>query len=204
MIKLDSVTHYYDLERPPVIEGISFDIRKGECLGLVGPSGCGKSTLAKIISGYLMPTAGTITLDDQNITFRPNRKVIMISQDLDLFPWQTTLGHLLFAMIEKDEVRAKELIKLVKLEGFEKFHPHHLSEGMKKRLALARALAINPKLLILDEAFSSLDQNLKKQLYQELKDIWQKTDTTILLISHDPEEIDFLTKRKIVLPKQTA
>jgi NitT/TauT family transport system ATP-binding protein len=123
----------------------------------------------------------------------------MIHQEPDLFPWQKVAKQVAFAMAEPDKRKAAELLSLVKLRGFENFYPGQLSGGMKKRLALARALAVDPELLILDESFSSLDSDLKNELYRDLRLIWQKTGTTILLITHQANDLANLAHREIRL-----
>ncbi|MFH0783324.1 MAG: ATP-binding cassette domain-containing protein [Pseudomonadota bacterium] len=182
-----------------ILEEISFEIREGECVGLTGPSGCGKSTLAQIGAGFVTPSSGEVLVDGRNLTSTPSRAVALIHQEADLFPWLKVEKQILFAMQKSDRSRAKELISLVKLSGAEKYYPNQLSGGMKKRLALARGLAINPKLLILDESFSSLDANLKYDLYRDLRLIWEKTKTTILLITHDSRDLQNLAHREVRL-----
>ncbi|MBU0481247.1 MAG: ABC transporter ATP-binding protein [Proteobacteria bacterium] len=203
MIKLDHINHNYGaVDNAPVIADISFEITPGECVGLTGPSGCGKSTLAQIIAGHIKPVSGKIFVDGEDRTFLPGRKVFMIHQEPDLFPWQRVIKQVLFAMEKKNQDKAAELLSLVKLEGCANLFPNQLSGGMKKRLALARALAINPSLLILDESFSSLDSTLKKELYNDLKLVWKKTGTTILLITHDSSDLENLAHREIRLTSE--
>jgi len=200
VIMFEHISHRYNGKRSEwILEDVSFAIHKGECVGLTGPSGCGKSTLAHIGAGYIMPESGRVMVDGQDLTHKPNRNVFLIHQESDLFPWQRVKKQIAFAMENPDQQKVMELISLVKLTGFENFFPSQLSGGMKKRLALARALAVNPKLLILDESFSSLDSNLKLELYEDLKQIWQKTNTTILLITHDSRDLANLANREIKL-----
>ncbi len=183
----------------PVLADISFKIREGECVGLTGPSGCGKSTLAQIGAGFVTPSSGEVLVEGRNLTSTPSRAVALIHQESDLFPWLKVEKQILFAQHKSDTSKARELISLVKLSGFEKYYPNQLSGGMKKRLALARGLAINPKLLILDESFSSLDANLKYDLYRDLRLIWERTKTTILLITHDSKDLQNLAHREVRL-----
>jgi len=200
MITFDRISHRYPgKDGKPVLENISFSIERGECVGLTGPSGCGKSTLAHIAAGFILPEQGRVLVEGIDLTGRPNRNVFMIHQESDLFPWQRVRKQIAFAMEKPDDQKVKELISLVKLNGFSHYFPGQLSGGMKKRLALARALAVNPKLLILDESFSSLDSNLKLELYQDLRKIWQQTRTTILLITHDSRDLENLAHREIRL-----
>lgn len=183
----------------PVLADISFKIREGECVGLTGPSGCGKSTLAQIGAGFVTPSSGEVLVEGRNLTSTPSRAVALIHQEADLFPWLKVEKQILFAQQKSDTSKVRDLISLVKLSGFEKYYPNQLSGGMKKRLALARGLAINPKLLILDESFSSLDANLKYDLYRDLRLIWEKTKTTILLITHDSKDLQNLAHREVRL-----
>lgn len=203
VIEFQHIFHQYPGRvAEPVLNDISFEILPGECLGLTGPSGCGKSTLAHIGAGYIRPNQGKVLADGRDITGKPGRDVFLIHQEADLFPWQKVHRQIGFAMKTADSRRVSELTALVKLTGYENLYPNQLSGGMKKRLALARALAVNPKLLILDESFSSLDSNLKIELYEDLRQIWQKTGTTILLITHDSRDLENLAHREIKLSTQ--
>jgi ABC-type nitrate/sulfonate/bicarbonate transport system ATPase subunit len=200
MIQFKNISHNYGLNSEAlVLKNVSFSIEDGECVGLTGPSGSGKSTLAYIAAGHIPPASGRIIVDGKDRTGRQSREVFLIHQESDLFPWQKVKRQISFAMGRKDEKRVASLINLVKLSGFEGYFPNQLSGGMKKRLAIARALAVNPKLLILDEAFSSLDSNLKMDLYSDLKRIWEITGTTILLITHDYKDLENLANREIKL-----
>jgi len=183
----------------PLFEDLSFSIPKGHCLGVTGPSGCGKSTLAQVIAGHLRPNKGRIMIDGIEIT-APGRQVFLVHQDSDLFPWLTVEKQIAFA--GADSSRVRQLIALTKLDGCEKFYPHQLSGGMKKRLSIARALAVNPKLLIFDESFGSLDFNLRMELFKELKEIWRTTETTLMLISHDPRDLEQVAQSELRLEKR--
>lgn len=199
MIRLMNISHRYDYSEVDVLQDISFTINPGECIGLTGPSGCGKSTLAKIIAGHLFPSKGEVFTEGKDITGKPGRHVFLFHQESDLFPWQTVNKQVRFAFKTKDPTLLKYFLHLVKLDGHENYYPRQLSGGMKKRLAMARALAVNPKLLILDESFNSLDLEMKKSLYQDLKYIWKATGTTILLITHDSRDLQHLAQREIEL-----
>ncbi|MBU0485626.1 MAG: ATP-binding cassette domain-containing protein [Proteobacteria bacterium] len=200
MIEFQHISHHYP-GKPEnlILDDISLTISKGECVGLTGPSGCGKSTLAKIGAGHVRPAAGKVLVNGRDLTCRPNREVFMIHQEPDLFPWQKVAKQVAFAMSKPDNRRVEQLLALVKLRGFENFYPGQLSGGMKKRLALARALAVDPELLILDESFSSLDATLKNELYEDLRRVWQSTGTTILLITHQSADLANLAHREIRL-----
>ncbi len=200
MIRFENISHRFDGENgKSVLRDISFSIKHGECVGLTGPSGCGKSTLALIGAGHLIPSSGSVIVDGEETTGKPGRHVFMIHQETDLFPWLRVEKQIGFTLDETCRYSVDELIKLVKLSSFERYFPYQLSGGMRKRLALARALAINPKLLILDESFSSQDQKLKSSLFHDLKEIWSETQTTILLITHDPKDLENFAQREVRL-----
>ncbi len=182
-----------------VLRDFSLMIAKGECVGLSGPSGCGKTTLALVIAGHLRPSGGEIEIDGQSVIGRPQRDVFLIHQDSDLFPWLTVQKQIAFALKTPKPLRVQELIDLTKLTGFENYYPHQLSGGMKKRLSIARALAVEAKLLIFDESFSSLDLDLRRDLILDLKKIWSVTQTTILLITHDPQDNRAVVHREVSL-----
>lgn len=202
MIRLESIGHKYKKDNNLTVQNISFEINFGECVGLTGQSGCGKSTIGSIVAGHIKPTKGRIIVDNEDLTGKTGRNVFLMHQEFDLFPWQKVERQILFALEKKDPDKAKELLSLVRLNGFENYYPNQLSGGMKKRLSLARALAINSKILVLDEPFSSLDSNLKEGLYEDLRIIWQATKTTILLITHDSKDLDSLVQREIRLTSE--
>lgn len=172
-----------------LFKDLSFTIDKGACLGITGRSGCGKSTLAQIVAGHIEPQKGSIVVDGHRVNGRPQRDVFLVHQDTDLFPWQTVQQQIAFALKSPSKEKVEDLVRLTKLKGFEHYYPRQLSGGMKKRLAIARALAVQPKLIIFDETFSALDFDLRMEMFSELKGIWHTTHTTILLISHDPRDL---------------
>ena len=200
MIEFQHISHHYPGKPEDlIIDDISLTINKGECVGLTGPSGCGKSTLAHIGAGHIKPATGKVLVNGRDLTCRPNREVFLIHQEPDLFPWQKVAKQVAFAMARPDYRKVDKLLALVKLRGFENYYPSQLSGGMKKRLAMARALALDPELLILDESFSSLDSNLKNELYEDLRKVWENTGTTILLITHHSGDLANLAHREIRL-----
>jgi len=195
-ITIQDISFSYDKEYP-LLQKINMNISKGECIGLSGGSGSGKSTLAQIIAGHLSPEKGSVYIDGFNRTSLPSRDVFLINQEDDLFPWLTVKKQIALALPSKDDNKVNELIHLTKLERYKDYYPSQLSGGMKKRLSIARALALDPKLLIFDESFSSLDFQLRKGLFNELKVIWKEMEKTIILISHDPRDFVEVTQREI-------
>lgn len=199
MISVQNISHSF--QHLDVLKNISFNIPQGGFITITGPSGCGKSTLAKIIAGHINPSSGNIYLENQNITGLANKNIFLVHQESDLFPWLTVWNQIKIAQKTSTPREIQALIDLVKLTGFEHYYVKNLSGGMKKRLAIARSLAANPKLVILDEAFSSLDKTLREELSEELKNIWKKTNTTICLITHDEFDISHFPGERIQIEK---
>jgi NitT/TauT family transport system ATP-binding protein len=179
-----------------ILSELSLNIESGELISILGPSGCGKTTLANLIAGYLKPSNGKIVLNEKEIGF-PGKDRFVINQENDLFEWMTVKENIEF--VTKKPI--KKYLEIVHLNGSENKYPHELSGGMKKRASIARALALEPDILIFDEAFSSLDYQVKEKIYLEILNIWEKTKKTIILITHDIEEAIFLSDRIIVLTK---
>jgi len=193
----------------PVLEKISFTVNKGEILAIVGPSGCGKTTLINILGSLKYPSTGNIILDGEPLK-EPSKKISYVFQEDSLFPWKTTIENILFALeaqgLNRKEatLRTKKYIDLVGLKGFEHFFPAQLSGGMKQRAALARALATEPEILLMDEPLAPLDHELRERLQEEIADIHDRIGCTIILVSHDIDEIVFLASRVIVLSERSA
>ena len=200
MIEGHSLSHTYPSEpKRPVLRDFSISIQAGECIALTGPSGSGKSTLARIIAGFIRPTSGTVKVDGVDRTGQPSRDIFVIHQETDLFPWQRAKRQIQFAAREGTPDRSEQLLKLVKLESFGHFFPSQLSGGMKKRLAIARALAGQPKLLILDEALGHLDPPLRQELIADLKNIWETTGVALIFITHDVDHFQAFAPREVRL-----
>lgn len=203
MIEFQDICHHFSQERNgEILRNISMTIHQGECVGLTGPSGCGKSTLANIAAGHIVPSSGRIVVDGMDLTGIPSRRVFLIHQESDLFPWLKVKKQISFVMPKKNSLAVDKLLALVGLRSYKGYYPFELSGGMKKRLAIARALAVNPRLLILDESFSSLDSKLKRTLHRELKQIWEATKATILMITHDSKDLENLAQREVRLSPQ--
>lgn len=204
MIEIKNITHFFKGKNTPVISDVSLRIENKERVVLTGISGVGKSTLANIIAGHIKPAKGKIIIDEEDVTNKPSKKIILINQESDLFPWLTVYKQVESVLKnDKDsEYRRQKIhhvLKMVKLVGNEQKYPHELSGGMKKRVSLARALAVNPKLLILDETFSSLDHCLKSQLIDDLVRMLDETGSSVLLITHDRNDTAILGGKQITL-----
>ncbi|MBT4870933.1 MAG: ABC transporter ATP-binding protein [Candidatus Diapherotrites archaeon] len=182
-----------------ILNNISLNIENGELVSILGPSGCGKTTFANLLAGYLKPSGGKIILNEKEIN-RPGKERFVINQENDLFEWMTVKENIAF--VTKKPI--KKYLEIVHLTGNENKYPHELSGGMKKRASIARALALETDVLIFDEAFSSLDYQVKENIYLEILEIWKKTKKTIILITHDIEEAIFLSNKIVILSKNPA
>jgi NitT/TauT family transport system ATP-binding protein len=185
-----------------VLQHLTLGVEEGEFLCIVGPSGCGKSTLLNIAGGFLAPTAGSVAIDGETVT-APDRRRIFVFQERGVFPWLTVEGNIgfgLFDMPEKERrQRVAQYIQLVGLDGFEKAYPRELSGGMKQRVEVARALAVDPDVLFLDEPFGALDSITRLQMRSELLRIWRAERKTVLFVTHDIEESVQLADRVVVI-----
>jgi len=196
MLELKNISFKYKEGDKMIFDQMSFNVKEGEIVSLIGPTGIGKTTLVNIIAGYLKPSSGEILIDN-NIVSKPGKNRIVINQENDLFPWMNVYDQLSFVL--KDVERIEELLKLTGLEESKDKYPHELSGGMKKRLSFARALALNPDFIIMDEPFSSQDEKMKVNLYKDLLKIAKRDKKTILLITHDIEEAKNLSDRILFL-----
>jgi NitT/TauT family transport system ATP-binding protein len=192
--------------REPVnaLTGLSLAVTKGEFVSIVGPSGCGKSTFLNVLLGLIKHDSGTLELDGMPIS-GPGRERAMVFQEFGLLPWRTVAANIELGLelkgtpaAERAE-RANQLIKLVGLKGFESHYPHELSGGMKQRVGLARALATEPEVLLMDEPFAALDAQTRDLMQTELLQIWERTNKTVLFVTHSIEEAAYLSDRVIVM-----
>lgn len=191
----------------PVLDHINLEIRTGEFICLLGPSGCGKSTLLSAMAGFLSPTEGTVTIDGEAVR-GPDPRRIFVFQERGTFPWLTVEGNVAFGLAHlsrsEREQRVVHYIHMVGLQGFEKVYPAELSGGMKQRLEVARALAVNPDMLFLDEPFGALDSITRLVMRSELLRIWERERKTIIFVTHDIEEAVQLADRVVVLSARPA
>jgi NitT/TauT family transport system ATP-binding protein len=206
-IIVDGVCHCY---RPAVgrevlaLENVSLDVREREFIALLGPSGCGKSTLLYLIGGFLPIETGKILVDGRPIAGPgPDRGIVF--QNFALFPWKTVRKNVLYGLErqalprQERETRAQAFIDLVGLTGFEESYPSQLSGGMKQRAAIARTLAFDPRMLLMDEPFGALDAQTRSLMQSELLAIWEKTRKTVIFVTHDVHEAVYLAERVAVM-----
>lgn len=194
-----------------ILDQIQLEIAEGEFVCLLGPSGSGKSTLLRIIAGLERPDAGSVLLNGALLT-EPDAQRIMVFQDFNqLFPWQTVRDNIIFPLRiqkrgssnrERREI-ADRYLAMVKLEEYGDYFPHQLSGGMKQKAAIARALAQQPKVLLMDEPFGSLDAQTRGLLQQMLLKVWEETGVTIIFVTHDIQEAVILADRIPVLSKSS-
>jgi NitT/TauT family transport system ATP-binding protein len=190
-----------------VLEDISLEVANGEFVCLLGPSGCGKSTLLSTMAGFLSPTGGEIRIDGE-IVQGPDPRRIFVFQERGVFPWLTVEGNIGFGLFNmpraEREQRIARYVKMVGLEGFEKTYPAELSGGMKQRLEVARALAVNPDMLFMDEPFGALDSITRLIMRGELLRIWEAERKTIIFVTHDIDEAVQLADRVVVMSARPA
>ncbi len=190
-----------------VLDDVSLEVGEGEFVCLLGPSGCGKSTLLNVIAGFISPTSGRVTIDGAPVT-GPDPRRIFVFQERGVFPWLTVEGNIGFGLFKLPEAERRErvahYVELVGLEGFEKTYPRELSGGMKQRVEVARALAVNPDMLFLDEPFGALDSITRLIMRGELLRIWEAERQTIIFVTHDIDEAVQLADRVIVMTARPA
>ena len=185
------------------LDNIDLHVDDGEFVTIVGPSGCGKTTFINLCDGLLKPTAGKTDIDGKQVT-GPGTDRGMVFQDSCLMPWRTVIKNVIFGLEcqgldnPEGQERARKFIKLVGLQGFEDHYPHELSGGMQQRCNLARALTVDPKILIMDEPFASLDAQTREIMQAELLRIWREARKTVLFITHQINEAIYLADRVII------
>ena len=207
-IRVDSVTKRFTLGRTGqvvvALDSIDLQVREGEFLCIVGPSGCGKSTFLQLLAGLESVTGGKIWLDDREI-IAPGAERGMVFQSYALFPWRTVLQNIEFGLevkgLPKQERRAvaTKYANMVGLQGFEHSYPGELSGGMKQRVGIARALANEPSVLLMDEPLGSLDAQTREVMQHEILEIWRQTGRTIVFVTHSVQEAVYLAGRIVVM-----
>jgi len=207
-LSISGVTMWYERkrthERVLALDDVSLTIMSGSFVSIVGPSGCGKSTLLAIIDGLVRPTQGEVAVDGHRLT-GPGRDRAVVFQEASLFPWFTTLRNCGYGLEcqgldrKEAEARAAPLLAMVGLAGFEHHYPGELSVGMQQRANLARALAVNPDTLLMDEPFAALDAQTREFMQAELLDIWALTKKTVVFITHQIDEAIYLSDRVVVM-----
>jgi NitT/TauT family transport system ATP-binding protein len=186
------------------VDGMSFDVREGEFVSIIGPSGCGKSTLFNIAGGLIGGHQGSVRVGGEEVR-GPNPAVGMVFQEESTFPWRTVIDNVAFPLeikgVAKDErfARARRFVDLVGLKGFERRYPRELSGGMRQRVAIARTLAFEPRILLMDEPFASLDEQTRILLGDKILQIWRELQQTTLLITHNITEAVQLSDRVAVM-----
>jgi len=209
MIAIEGLSKSFETQRRTshlALADISLSVAEGEFVSILGPSGCGKSTLLYIVGGFVRQTSGSVAVNGAPVTGPgPDRGPVF--QEFALFPWKTVLGNVMYGLIEQGvprpeaEAKARALIGLVHLGGYESFYPKELSGGMKQRVAIARTLAYGPSILLMDEPFGALDTHTRTGLQHEFLEIWERDRKTVLFVTHSVEEAVFLSDRVVVLTR---
>ena len=202
-LEISNLTFKYKNAPEPVVNKFSMTMEQGEIVALLGNSGSGKSTILRLLTGLEQPLTGDITLDGVKIMDMPpeKRDIGMIFQDYALFPHLSVIGNIKFAMgkatKKEKEAQAMELLKLVKMEAHANKYPHQCSGGQQQRIAIARAMAAKPKLLLLDEPFSNLDTNLRASVREEVQRIIRAAGMSAILVTHDKEDVTACADRAV-------
>lgn len=193
-------------EENKVLENINLDINEGEFVSLLGPSGCGKTTLLTIIGGFQSCEEGQVLLNNK-VVLKPGIDRAFVFQNYALFPWKTVKANVEFPMKQQKlpknerEKKLEELLEISDLKGKEKMYPHQLSGGMKQRVAVIRALACNPEVLLMDEPLGAVDFQMRQNLQEELESIWIKNKITAIMVTHDVDEAVYMSDRVVVMSR---
>ncbi len=205
-LSIEGISKVFERTGKPSVEAlrdINLTVREGEFVSIVGASGSGKSTLLRIIDGLLPASSGVVKVSGAAVD-RPGADRAMVFQQDALLPWKTVIENVAYGLViggtrkREAHATAQRFIDMAGLTGFEHHYPHQLSGGMRQRVNVARALAVNPKILLLDEPFAALDAQTREIMQTELLNIWQKSRTTVLLITHQIDEAVFLSDRVVV------
>lgn len=209
LLVIQGLNKHFDNSDKATLNEIDLEIESGEFVCIVGASGCGKSTLLNLVAGLEKPTGGKILLDGKEVTGPGADRTVMF-QEHGLFPWLNVIENVKFGMklagVPKDEQEQKAMhyLKMVHLEDYKDYPIHQISGGMRQRTALARALTMDSKVLLMDEPFSALDKQTSNRLREELQRIWMETKKTILFITHSVEEAVYLGDRVVALSPDTG
>jgi NitT/TauT family transport system ATP-binding protein len=193
-----------DGSRVGALAGVSLGVNDGEFVSIVGPSGCGKSTLLYIVGGFIRPTSGEVLVNGAPVE-RPGRDRGIVFQEYALFPWRTVLDNITYGLEEmglgrgEATARALRFVQVMGLTGFEKKYPRELSGGMRQRVAIARTLAYDPEVLLMDEPFAALDAQTRELMQEELLRTWREHKKTVLFVTHNVEEAVYLSQRVYVM-----
>lgn len=204
-LKIENISKIFEKGRG--VKNISFQLEKGELVSFLGPSGCGKTTLLNIIGGFVKNDSGSIYLEDKDITEYPpeKREIVTVFQNYALFPHMNVIENVKYGLKyrgynKEEQIKlAKEYLKIVGLEGYEKNSVGELSGGQQQRVALARALVLQPKILLLDEPFSNLDAKLKIAMREEVKELQKRLGISMIFVTHDQEEALSISDRIVVM-----
>ncbi len=191
------------------LAGVDLEIARGSFVAVVGPSGCGKSTLLQIMAGLIPSSAGEVRLDGQAVTAPPRAAIYVFQQyTRSLFPWKTVQANVAYGLENRERLgrdaireRTRELVRLVKLDGFEQHYPWQLSGGMQQRVAIARALACRPDVLLMDEPFSSVDALTRVGLQELVLRLWRELGLTVVFVTHDVDEAIYVSTRVVALAR---
>ena len=208
ILEIKNLGHSYG-ETNQIIQNINLEIEKSDRVAILGPSGCGKSTLLRLIAGLENPNLGQITIDGTVVSTEKfvvppeKRKIGLVVQEKALFPHLSVYDNISFGIKKNIDKKAitDDLLELLKIDSLKNKYPHEISGGEQQRVALARSLAPNPKLLMLDEPFSALDKDLKGVLYEEISQVFLERGSTILLVTHDSQEAEIMTKKQMKMEK---
>ena len=209
MVKLEAQDVRLEYRQPRkntrlvALDGVSLQVMDGEFVSIVGPSGCGKTTFLSVVDGLIPATGGRILVDGEVVT-RPGPDRAVVFQDASLLPWRTVQGNVVYGLecqnVSAAEAtkRAQHFIDMVGLGGFEHHYPYELSGGMQQRVNLARAMVMDPKILLMDEPFASLDAQTREVMQEELLQIWRRAEKTVLFVTHQIDEAIYLSDRVVV------
>ena len=206
-IAIRDIEHVYasDFSTVAALGSVSLSVGEGEFVALLGPSGCGKSSLLRIVADLLRPTAGTVEIYSSSENGNDRPKTALVFQEYALFPWRTVLENVVFSLEmrgmpgEERAARARKVLGRVGLQSFAGAYPHQLSGGMRQRVGIARALAAEPEVLLMDEPFGALDAQTRTVLQEELLRVWESERKTVLYVTHSIDEAVFMSDRVVLL-----